>query len=46
KIQELEELLFQQMVLSLMDYVQPVQHNSAIVAQLDCLLSFAKVALK
>jgi DNA mismatch repair protein MutS len=46
KIQELEEWLFQQMVLSLMDYVQPVQHNSAIVARLDCLLSFAKVALK
>ncbi len=46
KIQELEERLFQELVLSLMDYVQPVQHNSAIVARLDCLLSFAKVAQK
>ncbi|MFQ5446102.1 MAG: DNA mismatch repair protein MutS [Saprospiraceae bacterium] len=46
KIQELEERLFQHLVLSLMDYIQPVQVNAGIVARLDCLLSFARVAHK
>jgi DNA mismatch repair protein MutS len=43
---ELEEKLFQQLVLDLADYIQPVQHNAGIIARLDCLLSFAHVALK
>lgn len=46
KILELEERLYQQLVLDLVDYIQPVQHNAALVARLDCLLSFARVAQK
>ncbi len=46
KILELEEQLFQQLVLDLADYIQPVQHNANLIARLDCLLSFAKIAQK
>jgi DNA mismatch repair protein MutS len=46
RILELEERLFQQLVLDLVDYIQPVQHNASLLARLDCLLSFAKVAHK
>jgi DNA mismatch repair protein MutS len=46
RIQELEEMLYQQLVLGMNDYIQPVQHNAALVARLDCLLSFAKTAEK
>jgi DNA mismatch repair protein MutS len=44
KITELEASLFERLVLDLMDYIQPVQHNASLVARIDCLLSFAKVA--
>jgi DNA mismatch repair protein MutS len=44
RILELEERLFQQLVLDLVDYIQPVQHNASLLARIDCLLSFAKVA--
>ncbi len=43
---ELEAQLFEQLVLSLADYIRPVQHNAVIAAQLDCLLSFARVAAR
>lgn len=46
RIQELEEMLFQQLVLSLADYIRPVQHNALIAARLDCLLAFARVAAR
>ncbi|MCO6487848.1 MAG: DNA mismatch repair protein MutS [Phaeodactylibacter sp.] len=46
KILELEEQLFEQLVLSLADYIQPIQHNANLIARIDCLLSFAKVAKK
>jgi DNA mismatch repair protein MutS len=46
KILELEERLFQQLVLDLADYIRPVQHNAMVIARLDCLLSFAKIAQK
>lgn len=41
KALELEAHLFEQLVLSLHDYIQPIQSNASQVAQLDCLLSFA-----
>ncbi len=44
KILALEERLFENLVLSLGQYIQPVQHNAALIAQLDCLISFAKIA--
>ncbi|MCB0613349.1 MAG: DNA mismatch repair protein MutS, partial [Phaeodactylibacter sp.] len=46
RILELEEQLFEQLVLSLSDYIQPIQHNAHLIARIDCLLSFAKVAQK
>lgn len=46
KILKLEEQLFTDLVLSLADYVSPVQLNATIIARLDCLMSFAKVARK
>ncbi len=46
KILELEEMLFNQLILTLVDYIQPVQHNASLIARLDCLLSFARIAQK
>jgi DNA mismatch repair protein MutS len=43
---ELEEMLYEELVIFLLDYIRPVQHNAALMARLDCLLSFAKVARK
>ncbi|MDR0542109.1 MAG: DNA mismatch repair protein MutS [Dysgonamonadaceae bacterium] len=44
KILALESRLFNELVLELMEYIAPIQTNAALIAQLDCLLSFAKVA--
>jgi DNA mismatch repair protein MutS len=46
KILLLEEQLFEQLVATLADYIQPIQHNANRLAQLDCLLGFARVAKK
>lgn len=44
KMLELEEQLFNQLVLDLANYIPPVQANASALARLDCLLSFARVA--
>lgn len=44
KILALEERLFDALVLSLSEYIKPVQYNAALIAQLDCLISFAKIS--
>ena len=46
KILALEEQLFENLIFSIADYIQPVQLNANLIAQLDCLLSFSKIALK
>lgn len=46
KILTLEERLFQQLVITLGDYIQPIQHNANLLARIDCLLSFARAAKK
>ncbi|MBP7274354.1 MAG: DNA mismatch repair protein MutS, partial [Saprospiraceae bacterium] len=46
KMLALEEQLYQKLLGFILDYVQPVKHNAAIIAQLDCLLCFAKIAEK
>jgi DNA mismatch repair protein MutS len=46
KILELEERIFRELVNETGAYIAPVQHNAQVIARLDCLLSFAKVALK
>ncbi len=45
KILQLESQLFNDLVLELADYIVPVQLNAALIAQLDCLLSFATLAI-
>ncbi|HXH19113.1 MAG TPA: DNA mismatch repair protein MutS [Chitinophagales bacterium] len=46
KILQLEENLFNELVLFIHDYIKPVQINAHQAARLDCLLSFAEAALK
>lgn len=44
KIGTLEARLYQELIAALTDYILPIQHNANVISQLDCLLSFAKVA--
>lgn len=44
KILALETALYNDLVLGLVDYIPAIQLNCNLVAQLDCLLSFAKVS--
>ncbi len=46
RIMELECEIFEQLVLTISDYIQPIQHDANLIARLDCLLSFAKSAEK
>ncbi len=46
KIQDLENKLFNDLVLGLNDYISSIQLNANIIAQLDCLLSFATVSVQ
>lgn len=45
KIHQLENQLFEQLIVWIATYIKPVQHNANLVAQLDCLSSFAQQAL-
>ena len=44
KILAIETRLFNELVISLTDYIAAIQLNSNVIAQLDCLLSFSKVS--
>ena len=46
KILALEMRLFADLVQSIIEYVQPIQLNAALIARLDCLHSFSEAALK
>lgn len=46
KMLALEEKLFVELVNSVNDYIQPVQHNASLIALLDCMRSFAQVAIR
>lgn len=46
KIQALENKLFTDLVLFLMDFIPAIQLNASLIGQLDCLLSFATIAYK
>ncbi len=45
RILALESDLYNDLILSLVDYIEPIQTNARIVAKMDCLLSFASVAV-
>ncbi len=42
----IEDTLFQRLVGTILDFVQPIQHNAAVLGMIDCLRSFATVAIK
>lgn len=44
KILQLEQELFAKLVAEVQEYIQPIQQNAALVAELDCLSSFAVLA--
>ncbi len=46
KIHAIETKMFQDLVFEMADYIQLIQHNAFLIAQLDCLLSFANVAIQ
>ena len=46
KIQKLEVELFEQLVSWVATYIKPVQLNANLIAQLDCLTSFAQLAIE
>ena len=46
KLSSIELRLFNEMVAFTSDYVSEIQNNARSIAQIDCLLSFAKVAIK
>ncbi len=46
RILDIETRLFNDLVLSVADYIEPIQHNALLVAKIDCLLSFAVSAIE
>ena len=46
KIYAIETRLFQDLVVGMSDYIQPIQHNATVIARLDCLFSFSQVAIE
>ncbi len=45
KIQQLEAEIFSDLIHYIINYVAPIQENAQLVAQIDCLLSFATLAI-
>jgi DNA mismatch repair protein MutS len=46
KIHQIESQLFEQLVVWIGTYIKPVQLNANLIAQLDCLTSFAQLAIE
>ena len=46
KISTLETKLYNDIVLALADYINPIQLNANLLARLDCLLAFSRIAIK
>jgi DNA mismatch repair protein MutS len=46
KIHKLESEIFEQLVSWIATYIKPVQLNASLIAQLDCLASFAQLAIE
>lgn len=44
KIHALESHLYHTLIFALEEFIQPIQHNAFLIAQLDCLTAFAEVA--
>lgn len=46
KILSIETRLFHELILSMADYINPIQFNAFLIGQIDCLLSFATIATR
>ena len=46
KISSIEQRLYAELVSAVTEFVEPIQLDAALVARLDCLVSFADIALK
>lgn len=46
KIQTLEESIFSDLLQEIIEFIEPIQHNARLIAKLDCLCSFARIAEK
>ncbi len=46
KILALEEQLYHTLIATIADYIAPIQQNASLIARIDCLQSFARVASK
>jgi DNA mismatch repair protein MutS len=44
RISGIESTLYQEILASIAEYIQPIQHNASLLAQIDCLLGFADLA--
>ncbi len=46
KIAAIESSLYNDLVIAISEYIQPIQHNAFLLAQIDCLLGFSSLAKK
>ena len=46
KIASIEQRLYAQLVSAVTEFVEPIQFDASLVARLDCLVSFADIAMK
>ena len=46
RISGIESTLYQEILASIAEYIQPIQHNASLLAQIDCLLGFAALAIQ
>ena len=46
RILEIEERLYDKLILECQEYIAPIQHNAEIIARIDCLIAFAHNALR
>jgi DNA mismatch repair protein MutS len=46
RIHAIETAMFQELILGMIEYIAPIQQNAQALAQLDCLLSHATLAIK
>jgi DNA mismatch repair protein MutS len=46
KIASIEQRLYNELVIAVSEFVEPIQLDATLIARLDCLVSFADIALK
>lgn len=46
KITGIEEKLYEELLYAIIEYLDPIQSNAELIAHVDCILSFARVAKK